>query len=200
MALLDIAIIGLILISVLVGFIRGFTKELMSIASWVISIYLAFNFYEPAAKYFSQFVNQEILSNVIGGGAIFVVSLFIFSLIGYLISKAVSASGIKGTDRVLGAVLGVARGVLIIGFLIVVASVFNVQNREIWQQSQLIDHFEPVATIINSVLPEKFKVSNTDDATNAATIQSIAPINGVDEASSGTSDSDEKTKPESSKN
>ena len=200
MALLDIAIIGLILISVLVGFIRGFTKELMSIASWVISIYLAFNFYEPAAKYFSQFVNQEILSNIIGGGAIFVVSLFIFSLIGYLISKAVSASGIKGTDRVLGAVLGVVRGVLIIGFLIVISSIFNVQNREVWQQSQLIDHFEPVATIINSVLPEKFKVSNIDDATNAATIQSIAPINGVDEASSGTSDSVEETKPESSKN
>ena len=82
MALLDIAIIGLILISVLVGFIRGFTKELMSIVAWVVSIYLAFNFYEPAAKYFSQFVNQEILSNIIGGGAIFVVSLFIFSLIG----------------------------------------------------------------------------------------------------------------------
>ncbi len=200
MALLDIAIIGLILISVLVGFIRGFTKELMSIVAWVVSIYLAFNFYEPAAKYFSQFVNQEILSNIIGGGAIFVVSLFIFSLIGYLISKAVSASGIKGTDRVLGAVLGVVRGVLIIGFLIVISSIFNVQNREVWQQSQLIDHFEPVATIINSVLPEKFKVSNIDDATNAATIQSIAPINGVDEASSGTSDSVEETKPESSKN
>ena len=89
---------------------------------------------------------------------------------------------------------------LIIGFLIVISSIFNVQNREVWQQSQLIDHFEPVATIINSVLPEKFKVSNIDDATNAATIQSIAPINGVDEASSGTSDSVEETKPESSKN
>ena len=200
MALLDIAIIALILISVLVGFIRGFTKELMSIAGWVISIYLAFNFYEPAAKYFSQFVNQEILSNVIGGGAIFVVSLFLFSLIGYLISKAVSASGIKGTDRVLGGVLGVARGVLIIGFLIVVASVFNVQNREIWQESQLIDHFEPVATIINSVLPEEFKVSNIDDATNSAIIQSITPSNSADETSNGTSESVEKAKPESSKN
>ena len=200
MALLDIAIIGLILISVLVGFIRGFTKELMSIVAWVVSIYLAFNFYEPAAKYFSQFVNQEILSNVIGGGAIFVVSLFLFSLIGYLISKAVSASGIKGTDRVLGGVLGVARGVLIIGFLIVVASVFNVQNREIWQESQLIDHFEPVATIINSVLPEEFKVSNIDDATNSAIIQSITPSNSADETSNGTSESVEKAKPESSKN
>ena len=133
MGLLDIAIIGLILISVLVGLIRGFTKELMSIAAWVISIYLAFNFYPLAATYFSQYINNELASNLAGGAAIFVVTLFVLSLIGYLIAKMVSASGIKGTDRVLGSVLGFVRGVLIIGFFIVVASIFNVENRPEWK-------------------------------------------------------------------
>ena len=201
MALLDIAIIGLILISVLVGFIRGFTKELMSIAAWVISIYLAFNFYAPAATYFSQFINNELASSIVGGAAIFIGSLFILSLIGYLISKAVSASGIKGTDRVLGAVLGIVRGVLIIGFLIVIASIFNMQNRTIWQESQLINHFEPVATIINSVLPEKFKVSKVADATDAAgSIESIVPNSNFNEESSENPDPVEQTEPQPSKN
>ena len=201
MTLLDIAIIGLILISVLVGFIRGFTKELMSIVAWVISIYLAFNFYALAATYFSQFINNELASNLVGGAAIFIGSLFILSLIGYLISKAVSASGIKGTDRVLGAVLGIARGVLIIGFLIVVASIFNVQNRTIWQESQLINHFEPVATIINSVLPEKFKVSNVANAVNAAEIiEPVVPSSNSSEESGENSDPVEQAEPQPSKN
>ena len=158
MGLLDISIIVLILISVLVGLLRGFTKELMSIAAWVISIYLAFNFYSYAAVYLSQYINNELFSNIAGGALIFVVSLFLLSLVGYLVSKAVAATGIKGTDRVLGAVLGVVRGVLIVGFFIVVASIFNVQNREFWQQSQLIHYFQPVADTINAVLPENFKL------------------------------------------
>ncbi len=167
MALLDIAIVALILISVLVGLLRGFTKELMSIAAWVISIYLAFNFYLPVAEYLSKYINNEFVANVAGGALIFVVSLFILSLVGYLISKAVSATGIKGTDRVLGAVLGVVRGILIIGFFVVIASIFNVENREFWKESKFIGHFKPVADTINSVLPEKFKVHKANKAVNA---------------------------------
>lgn len=201
MGLLDIAIIGLILISVLVGLIRGFTKELMSITAWVVSIYLAFNFYEPPAEYFSQFINNELAANIAGGAAIFIVALFVLSMVGYLISKAVSASGVKGTDRVLGAVLGAVRGVLIIGFLVVIASIFNVENRQVWKDSQLISHFEPVASTINSVLPEQFKVTKISGAVDsAAQIQSII---SAEKDTSNLEPSDEIIKPsadESSKN
>jgi len=175
MTILDISIILLILISVLVGLLRGFTKELMSIAAWVISIYLAFNFYSFAATYLSQYINNEFFSNIAGGAAIFVISLFILSLIGYLISKAVAATGIKGTDRVLGAVLGIVRGVLIIGFFIVAASIFNVENRTFWQESTLIEHFQPVADTINSVLPEKFQVQKAAAIVNP-TQSEILPV------------------------
>lgn len=174
MALFDIAIVALILISVLVGLLRGFTKELMSIAAWVISIYLAFNFYSYAADYLSKYINNEFFANVAGGAIIFVGSLFVLSLVGYLISKAVSATGIKGTDRVLGAVLGVVRGVLIIGFFVVISSIFNVENKDFWKESQLIGHFKPVADTINSVLPEKFKIKKAINAVNAESqIQSV---------------------------
>ncbi|MGH1426494.1 MAG: CvpA family protein [Arenicella sp.] len=178
MALLDIAIVALIFISVLVGLLRGFTKELLSIASWVISIYLAFNFYKYAAEYLAAYINNEWLSNVAGGAIIFVGSLFILSMIGYLISKAVAATGVKGTDRVLGAVLGAVRGVLIIGFMVVVASIFNVQAANWWKKSTLIGHFSPVAETINSVLPEKFKVKKAMNALNAGSqIQSVISPN-----------------------
>lgn len=174
MALLDIAIIALVLISVLVGLLRGFTKELMSIAAWVISIYLAFNFYSFVAEYLSKYINSEFVADIAGGALIFVVALFVLSLVGYLISKAVSATGIKGTDRVLGAVLGVVRGVLIIGFFVVISSIFNVENNDFWKESQLISHFKPVADTINSVLPEKFKVKKANSAVSAESlIQSV---------------------------
>ena len=202
MGLLDIAIIGLIFISVLVGLIRGFTKELMSIAAWVISIYLAFNFYQPADTYFSKYINNELASNLAGGAAIFIVTLFVLSMIGYLISKAVSASGVKGTDRVLGSVLGFARGVLIVGFLIVIASIFNVENRPTWKESKLIKHFEPIASTINSVLPEKFKVTKVANAVEVGQqAQSIVPSERVDvDSQNKTDDSSEASTNEPIKN
>ena len=197
MALLDIAIIGLILISVLVGFIRGFTKELMSIAAWVISIYLAFKFNYLGASYFEGYINIEKGRNIASGAVIFVVSLFLLSFLGYVISKIASKKGIKGTDRVLGLVLGFFRGILIISFLIVVTSIFNVQNTAIWKSSLLVEYFQPVASKINSVLPESFKVSNITGAVDAAAaIQSIVPNN---ESDNGVKESAESAQPEESK-
>ena len=197
MALLDIAIIGLILISVLVGFIRGFTKELMSIAAWVISIYLAFKFNYLGASYFEEYINNEVGRNIASGAVIFVVSLFLLSFLGYVISKIASKKGIKGTDRVLGLVLGFFRGILIISFLIVVSSIFNVQNTAIWKSSSLVEYFQPVASKINSVLPESLKVSNITGAVDAAAaIQSIVPSN---ESDSGAKESAELAQPEESK-
>ncbi len=194
MALLDIAIVALIFISVLVGLLRGFTKELLSIASWVISIYLAFNFYKYAAEYLAAYINNEWLSNVAGGAIIFVGSLFILSMIGYLISKAVAATGVKGTDRVLGAVLGAVRGVLIIGFMVVVASIFNVQAANWWKKSTLIGHFSPVAETINSVLPEKFKVKKAMNALNAGSqIQSVISPNSESDSTERQSEAESAT-------
>ena len=168
MGIIDIVIIGLMLISTLIGLIRGFTRELMSITGWIISIYLAMNFHKPVGAYFSKFVNNEAASDLIGGGAIFIVSLFVFSMIGFFVSRAVAASKVRGTDRTLGAALGIVRGVLIIGFIIVIASIFNVENRDAWKNSKLVGYFEPIAATINSILPEKFKVSSVDEALDSA--------------------------------
>ena len=177
MGLLDILIIGLILISVLVGLIRGFTKELLSIATWLIATYLAFNFYGPLGSYYSQFINNELASNLAAGGTIFIGTVLVLSMISFLITRAVRSSAVKGVDRVLGSFLGVVRGVLIISFLIVMASTLNIQNRDIWKESQLVEYFEPVASTLNEVLPDKFKVTKIAGSAEAAAsaLEVIAP-------------------------
>jgi len=157
MPFLDIAIIVVITVSVLVGLIRGFTRELMSIIAWVVAIYLAINFHEPVGVYLQQYINNPWISNIAAMAAVFIGTLFLLSMVGFLVSKAVSATGVKGTDRVLGAVLGVVRGVLIIGCAIVIASIFNVQNTDWWKESKLVGQFVPVANTINDILPEKFR-------------------------------------------
>jgi len=157
MPFLDIAIVVVVVVSVLVGLIRGFTRELMSIIAWVVAIYLAINFHEPVGVYLQQYINNPWISNIAAMALVFVGALFLLSMVGFLISKAVAATGVKGTDRVLGSVLGLVRGVLIIGCAIVIASIFNVQNTGWWKESKLVDQFVPVANAINDILPEKFR-------------------------------------------
>ena len=164
MAILDIAILGLIFISVIVGLLRGFTKELTSIAAWVISIYLALNFYKPVSQYLTAYIKQQWLSNFAGSAIVFVGSLFILSMVGYLISKAVASTGIKGTDRVLGSVLGLVRGVLIVAVFMVIASIFNVKGTSWWNESQVVPHLLPIANAINSVLPDNFKINESTES------------------------------------
>jgi len=176
MPFLDIAIIFVITVSSLVGLIRGFTRELMSIIAWVLAIYCAINFHEPIGQYLLKFINNEWVSNIAAMIAIFVVVLFLFSMVGFLISKAVAATGIKGTDRVLGSVLGLVRGVLIIGCFIVIGSIFNVQNTNWWQNSKLIDQFVPVANTINNILPEKFR--NTEPVSAGVASEGVEGVQG----------------------
>jgi len=178
MPFLDIAIIFAIVISTLVGLIRGFTRELMSIITWVVAVYLAINFHEPVGQYLLKFINNEWASNLAAMALVFVAVLFLLSMVGFVVSKAVAATGIKGTDKVLGSVLGLIRGVLIIGCFVVIGSIFNVQNTNWWKNSNLIAHFVPVANTINNILPEKFRnneVISAEPEAEAEEVQAEMP-------------------------
>lgn len=158
MSILDIVIGIIFLISLIIGLLRGFVREVLSIVTWVASIWLGIQFYAIAGQYFRGILNNEILRDAAGFVVVFFGSLIVLSIISFLINKIVAKSGIKGTDRVLGSVFGLIRGVLVIALLVVVARSISLQNTDMWQSSQLIGFFEPTADALNAVLPERLRL------------------------------------------
>ena len=98
----DLAIIGVVLIFAIIGIVRGFIKEVLSLTSWILAFWVAFTFAEPTSDLFGPYIDAPILRIVSAFAALFVCSLLLLTIISYLLHKLLSVSGIKGTDRALG--------------------------------------------------------------------------------------------------
>lgn len=146
-------------VSVLVGIFRGFVKEVLSILSWIVAIWLAINFSAPAGEWIAQYINipHQKFREWAGFAAIFIVTLFIFALITYVITKLVVRGPIKGLDRVLGMGTGAVRALAIMVVLLIVARGFNMQTQNWWLQSQFIPHLLPVVDFTERMLPEEWQ-------------------------------------------
>jgi membrane protein required for colicin V production len=118
--LLDGLVLVVILISAFLAMLRGFVREVLSIASWVAAAAAAYFFYDDLLPLVRQYVSNEYVSLGIAIGGIFFLTLIIVSIITMKISDFVIDSKIGILDRTLGFVFGAARGLL----LIVVAMLF----------------------------------------------------------------------------
>jgi membrane protein required for colicin V production len=117
---LDILLLGVMLISGLLAMIRGFMREVLSIAAWAtaaVATVLLYNLLLPIAK---ANISSDMLAAAAVIGGVFLVTLLIVSVITVRISDMILDSRIGALDRTLGFLFGLARGLLIV----VVAFVF----------------------------------------------------------------------------
>ncbi|MDY4594707.1 MAG: CvpA family protein [[Pasteurella] aerogenes] len=138
---IDLIIIGIIAFSVIVSLLRGFVREVMSLAGWVVAFLVANNFYPYLANYLTQ-IQSEYLRDGAAIAILFVATLIIGAIVNYVISQLVDKTGLSGTDRVLGACFGLLRGVLIVAALLFFVDTFtNFSQSDWWKNSKLIPHF-----------------------------------------------------------
>ena len=152
----DWIIAAILLVSVLVGIFRGFIKESLSLMSWILAIWLAFSFCTQTGEFIHQYINIPApkFREWAGFALVFISTLFVFSIITYLVTKVFVRGPIKGVDRVLGFGFGAARGAAIVVALLVVARGFGMESSEWWQNSQHIDKFEPFTKLVEDLFPD----------------------------------------------
>lgn len=119
--IVDIAVLIILILSTLVGLMRGFSREILSIAAWVgaaIATLYGFEYIAPIAR---QWISLEIAANIVAGVALFLVSLFIFWIITHLMARRVRESALDALDRSLGLLFGLVRGaaLIITAFLLI---------------------------------------------------------------------------------
>ncbi len=122
LTLFDIIVIAVILVSAILAMVRGFVREILSVASWLIAAVAAFYLYESLRGAIQPYIENETLATIVSVAVIFIVVLVVASYITMKIADFVIDSRIGSLDRMLGFVFGAARGLL----LVVVAFAFFV--------------------------------------------------------------------------
>lgn len=118
--MLDGILLVIMLISAVLAMIRGFVREVLSIASWIAAAVAAFLLYGKVLPYAKQYISHDLVALGVSAAAVFIVTLLIVSYITMRISDFVLDSRIGALDRTLGFVFGAVRGLL----LVVVAMMF----------------------------------------------------------------------------
>ena len=118
--LLDGILLGITLVSGVLAMVRGFSREVLSVASWIAAAAAAFMFYKQATPLVQPYVDNAMLAQAGAAGGIFLITLIIVTIITMKIADFIIDSSVGALDRTLGFVFGAARGIL----LVVVAMLF----------------------------------------------------------------------------
>lgn len=111
---LDGILIGVTLLSAFLAMLRGFSREVLSVASWVVSAIAAFLYYTLPLDFVSQYIRNEALATVASAAIVFLVVLIVVSFITIRIADFIIDSRIGPLDRTLGFIFGAVRGLLIV--------------------------------------------------------------------------------------
>ncbi len=128
--LLDGILLFVILISAVLAMIRGFTREVFSIGSWIAAAAVAYFFWDDLLPYVQRYIEDKNLSLGVTIAGIFFVTLLIVSIITMRISDFVLDSRAGPLDRTLGFVFGAARGLVLVIIAVLFLNFFIAPDRQ----------------------------------------------------------------------
>ena len=159
MNVVDIIMIVVILLSSLMGIIRGLTKEVFGLTSWIGAGVAAYLLYPIAGHFTLAYIKNPTFAAVAAGFVIFLVFLIFFSLISHIISSYVKDSALGGVDRALGFGFGILRAVVLLCVIELGLSSFMPRNQypEAMQNARFTPMIQTGSERLLAILPEKWQ-------------------------------------------
>ena len=166
---LDIIVVAVVAISGLLAFVRGFARELLSIAAWVGAAAVTYYFFEPS-RVLARSLMKPWLADVVAPAVVFIVCLIVFSIITGVLSNQVRQSSLGAVDRALGMVFGVARGAVVVcAAYLVMTQFLKPEDRPNWVvQAHTRGLLDAGAQQLRDLIPHNTLERGTQAATEAA--------------------------------
>lgn len=150
---LDMALLGGLLGSVVLGAWRGLVTELLALMGWVVAWLAARFLGADVARYVPLGQPGDQLNLLSGMVLAFVGAWLAWALLSWGISQLIQASGLGGSDRLLGAVFGLLRGLLAALAVYVLVSMTPVAQADVWRASRGVAWLGTVLQGLRPILP-----------------------------------------------
>lgn len=154
----DLAMLGVLAISAVLAFFRGFVREVLGIGAWVGAIIVGFWFAPFVQPKFAQWIKDPGIAYPVSIAVVFIVALIVFSVISGWVGALVRGSVLGGIDRTLGIVFGLLRGAVLLIFCYIAAGLVTVPQD--WPQpirdARLLPYVYEGAHQVVAFLPAQF--------------------------------------------
>jgi membrane protein required for colicin V production len=145
MTWIDYAIVAICVASGAFGYWRGFVKEALALATWLLAILLAWQGAWLIEDRLGEWSAAPELRIWVARVIIFVAVLIVGGVLAWMLRKLIRSSGLSSTDRSLGVIFGLGRGVLLVGLLAILVDAADVAGRSSWSGAKLRPFSEQVA-------------------------------------------------------
>ena len=154
MTAFDVIAIAVVGLSTVLAFWRGFVRVVMSLVAWVAAVVLAIHYSSSIGDMLPEFGGTPTARYIAAFALILVGILILGTLIGWLLTRMIRAIGLGFLDRILGALLGMARGVLIVVIGVLIAGLTVLPRQDWWQNSLFAPTFVTLALSLRPWLPQ----------------------------------------------
>jgi membrane protein required for colicin V production len=149
----DYLIVAVLALSVLIGLWRGLISEVLALAIWIAAFWVAMTFGPTVAAFFEHSISLPSARYLVGYGLCFIAVLLAGALLRFVVSRLIESTGLSGTDRLLGMVFGLARGVLLVTLAVFLIGFTAFTRDPWWRQSALVPQFQGMAMWLGEWVP-----------------------------------------------
>lgn len=154
MTVFDYVVIGVVAISLLLGLWRGVVGEMIALAAWIMAVMAAVEYGGQAGQVVFNGIADPAMRMLAGCVIVFVGILVAMSLIRLAVRRMIKALGLSLSDRLLGAVFGLARGMLMIMVLVGLGGMTAAPKQEWWKGATFSAPLETAVLVTKGWLPD----------------------------------------------
>lgn len=150
----DYGVLAIIAGSLAIGLWRGVVSEILALVAWLVAF--------MAARHWGAVAGEATLAGLLdpawlplaGFLEVFVGVVLVIAILRAVLRLLIKAAGLSPTDRLLGALFGVARGLLVAWLAVLMAGLTPLPRQPWWQQAQFAPPLEEAALAAKPWLPE----------------------------------------------
>ena len=152
----DITFLIILLVSTVFGLVRGFAKDAISLAAWILAFIVAITLADKFALILPESIVNPRLRVGVSIAVLFLATLIMGTIANFLLAGFINLVKMQSIDRGMGAIFGLVRGVIIICFLVVLGTYIGLNEAVWWDNSTLVPITERMLDIIEPILPDDF--------------------------------------------
>ena len=155
MTLADFLIIFILLVSTAVGFWRGFVREAVSLVFWVAGVWVAWKFGPMIEPHLGGLLAGPSVRPWVGRLLVLLIVILVGIVVGFILQYFTRSIGLGLLDRAIGIMFGFARGLVLVGLVVIGCELLHLDHEEWWKESKLIPYGETMGDWLRAMVGEK---------------------------------------------
>jgi membrane protein required for colicin V production len=151
---IDILLVVIVLVSCVIGIVRGLIREIVSLIAWIAGLWCAWRFAYLVEPVLGGVLADRPVSLWVARALIFVAILVVGWIVNALVGYFVRYSALSWLDRVLGMFFGLLRGLVLVGLVAVVGGLLKLTGGPGWHDSHLGSYADAIGDALKTFVDD----------------------------------------------